>query len=655
MFWWELKRRFYEHRWLLSEIGLFFLMAIVLTWPVILSPSTIALGSDHGDGMKHLWTLWWMRSSVWDDGQFPFFTDSINYPTGMDLYPIEPLNGLLVCFFPWANVVSLSNFLIIFNLTLTGIAGAWFGRLISGSRWGGVTSGILIEGSAVMAFFVHVGVGELSHLWWIPLGLGCLIKARETQEWKWFLLVSASLIGAIFSCFYLGFFLALSVLIWSIATIWAGRDTPMLFLKYVVAAGIAIMVVLPLTKSFSSSYKVGGEIDEKITLTQYMMEDHGQPDTDNQANHRLDPKQIIQWQRTIKDPRGENERSGPNPQFDQMRAYSGGRYIGFMTIGLGLLGLIMRPKKAIPFLIIAGVGTALACGSYFVYNGEEVVLGTVQNRQGQEEDVRVAMPFFWLNRILGYYAEPLNFPPRFLAMTVVGFAGMAALAIRNWKLFLLVPLTVIEIGNGQMLDWPWATFQPRETSVLKQLRGIDDRAIVDLGVLARSDQQNRKTALSAQIAHGKKTNTIPIERIECFARDGVHFAKGLEFFNNFVSLYNATAENPAKSFSSNISDYRGDMALLQEAGFGWIVVHNIQGIENERPSLPRSIYNSLNSLLGKPHIDTPGIGVWEIPEVSYTEQELEKWKAKHAADIKLVSRTEKTNCRPDGGMGRQLR
>ena len=45
------------------------------------------------------------------------------------------------------------------------------------------------------------------------------------------------------------------------------------------------------------------------------------------------------------------------------------------------------------------------------------------------------MPIFWLNRALGYIAEPLNFPIRFLAMTAVALAGMASLALRPKVVF----------------------------------------------------------------------------------------------------------------------------------------------------------------------------------------------------------------------------
>ena len=188
MFLWELERKLRNFSWKFAfwELLGAFVLALALTWPVPVDLSGSALGSANADGMKHLWTLWWMRASVWEYGTFPFDTELINYPMGMELYPIEPLNGLISLFLPGLNLVALSNILAIVNMTLTGFIGAWFGRILSGNRWGGVAAGALLEGSSVMAFFVHVGVGELNHLWWLPLGLGCLVKARRTQEWWWF-------------------------------------------------------------------------------------------------------------------------------------------------------------------------------------------------------------------------------------------------------------------------------------------------------------------------------------------------------------------------------------------------------------------------------------------------------------------------------------
>ena len=597
---WELRKWLRANKWLLAEVLGAFLIAVALTWPMVLHPSQSALGSPDADGMKHLWTLWWMRASIWDYGDFPFSTDLINYPQGMDLYPIEPLNGLVSLFFPWMALTTLSNMLVLMNITLTGIAGAWFGRVLSGSRWGGITTGLLLQCSSVMAFFVHVGVGELNHLWWLPLGLGCLLKARKTLDWSWFIALSLCLIGAMLSCFYLGFFLAMSVLLWSVLTIWAKRRTPRLLLQYIVAASLAIMVVLPVTRSFSGSYKSGSIPD--VSLSSYMFENHGQPITDP-PSARLELQQLVEWNRKTE---GRKE-----------AAYGGGRYVGLFTLGLALIGLIRRPKEALPWLAVAIVGIVFACGSYFTLNGEEI----------RSNGIRLVMPSFWLNRILGYYAEPLNFPVRYMSMTAVALSAMAGLAVRNWKWSLVVPVAVLEIVLFQMLAWPWQTFAPREAEALAQLQGVDDKALIDLALVARSDMENRYNALSTQIVHGKKINGVPLERIEFFARDGFYFISSLSLFVDLKPIY----ENRGGSLNK---DYRSDLAILQDAGFGWILVSYRTGAEQ----LPSGIVDEMSRLCGTAHVRTRGMAVWKLPEVTYTSEELVGWKALHMQAIQKLER-----------------
>lgn len=600
MYFWEIRRWFKKNKVFFYEVLGAIVLALILTWPMVLQPSTAALGSQDADGMKHLWTLWWMRSSVWDYGSFPFATDLINYPTGMDLYPIEPLNGFIALLLPWMNLIALSNFLAFVNISLTGIVGCWFGRVLSGSRLGGVVSGALLECSSVMAFFVHVGVGELNHLWWLPLGLGCLIKARRTLNWRWFLALALCLVGAMLSCFYLGFFLAFSVLIWSVLTIWASKDTPRLLFFYILAAALSISVVLPITRSFSNSYKSGNI--PNVSLQSYMFENHGQPITDP-PSARLELQQLVQPNR--------------KPQDRKEAAYSGGRYVGVLSLFLAVLGLIRRPKDALPWLAVGVVGILFACGSYFTLNGAEI----------KSNGIRLVMPSFWLNRILGYYAEPLNFPVRYLAMTAVAISGMASLAIKNWKWALVAPAAIIEVLLLQMLVWPWQTFSPREASVLKKLQGIDDLALIDYSLVARSDMENRYNALSTQIVHGKKINGVPLERIEFFARDGFYFIGSLKLFRDLKPIY----ENRGGTLGT---DYRPDLAILQDAGFGWLLVSYRHGSEQ----IPSNIVQQLSNLCGKPYVLSSGIGVWRLPLVEYTPDELTLWKKLHQAQITKLRR-----------------
>jgi len=587
-------------------------LSAALTWPMARQPYAAALGSVHADGMKHLWTLWWMKASVWDHGQFPFQTDLVNYPVGMDLYPIEPLNGIVAVALPWMGVVGLSNLLVFINMTLTGLAGAWFGREVADSRLAGFVAGTLIEGSAVMAFFVHVGVGELWHLWWLPLGLGCLLRARRTMAWPWFFALSACLVGALLSCFYIGFFLAVSVALWALMTLWNGWRTPPLLLRYAVAASLSLAIVLPVIKSFSTSYR-SGDIPE-VGLQSYLFDDHGQPITDP-PSARVELAQLVT--------------PGREPQRREDKAYGGGRYLGWLVIGLGLVGVIREPRKGLPWLAIAGIGVVMATGSYLTADGEAVLSGGSS---------RIRMPIFWLNRLLGYVAEPLNFPVRFLAVTVTALAALGALAVKRWPwLALLAPLAVVEITWGQMLDWPWARFAPRDARALIPMQELEDRAIIDLALAVRSDQENRFSALGTQIRHGKQLNAIPLERIEFFARDGVHFVKATQIVQDLTPLYNNTG-------GQLDGDYRADFAVLRDAGFSWILVAYRNGSEH----LPSQLVVEMDRTFGEAVIRDTGLGVWEIPAVEHTEPELEGWKAQHAATVQQIERL-------DPGMGRPLR
>ncbi len=586
--------------------GLSLVLAIVLTWPMVLRPGQAALGHVHADGMKHLWTLWWMQASVWSEGSFPFATQLINYPIGMDLYPIEPLNGLVAVALPFLDVVTLSNLLVLINMTLTGAVGMWFGKEVSGSRLGGLMAGLLLEGSSVMAFFVHVGVGELNHLWWLPLGLGTLLRARKTMAWPWFLALSGCLVGAMLSCFYLGFFLAMSVALVASATLWAGRDTPKLLARYAVAASLAIGVVYPVTQSFAGSYK-SGDVPE-VGLRSYVLEEHGQPITDP-ASARLEVQQLLTPGRT--------------PAKREEAAYGGGRYIGFVVFVLALVGLVRNPRKAAPWLLVGGVGVLFALGSFLTVDGQPVTSG----------GARLRLPLVWLNRLLGYVAEPLNFPVRFLAVTVTAMSALASLALRMDRpslkqlgLVLLVPVALVEVGMGQMLDWPWASFAPRDASVLEPLRDAEDLAVIDLALVVRADHENRWNALSTQIVHGKRTQAVPIERIEYFARDGYWFIRSLALFRDLQPLY----ENKPVKLDE---DYRRDLAIVRDAGFGWVVVSYRSGAEY----LPRALVMEMNKLFGQPVVQGRGLAAWKVPQVQVTDAELQAWRVEHLKRVKQLS------------------
>jgi hypothetical protein len=591
-------------RWWMA--GLWFVtVTVVLTWPTVIQPGTAALGSPKADGMKHLWTLWWMRASVWREGSFPFNTTLVNFPKGMDLYPIEPLNGLVAIGAPFIDIILLSNLLVMVNLFATGMVGCWFGRLLTdGNRLAGLAAGTVLLTGSVTAFFVTVGVGELTHLWWLPLGLGLLIKALKTDSWKAWAWVAMSMVGAVLSCFYLGFFLGCAVGVICAYQLLVSSDRFAQFKRMAFAAGLLLVIVLPIGRVFALSY-AAPEFDRDPALV-HIFAEKGQQVTDSLGS-RLDPAQLFAYGRVA--------------TTEHEQGYGGGRYLGAIVCLLALVGLIRRPREALPWLLVALMALWFSMGSYLTMGGEEIKLTASGSR--------VRLPMLWLNRLLELIAEPVNFPVRFLALVLMAQAALVALAVeRSWGkwLTILVPLGAIEISAGQLISWPWPVLQIPQTWALERLAQHPGRAVLDVGLTLQADASNRALALAGQMSHQHPTNTVPLERIEFFAREGYTLGRSMHLVDDINGLY--YHEDPR----GMQDDYREDLTMLKEQGFDILLISTKDG----RRNIPERAFQALRQLCGEPIADGPGGVAWEIRPVqpAPTPRELEVWRQNLAQRIK---------------------
>jgi hypothetical protein len=583
----------------------FAICVCVLTWPVVIQPAASALGSSKADGMKHLWTLWWMRASVWREGEFPFSTHLVNWPVGMDLYPIEPLNGMVSVAVPFVDIVLLSNLLVLANLFATGMVGSWFGRLLTeGNRVAGLAAGTVLLGSSVATFFVTVGVGELTHLWWLPLGLGLLLKALRAPTWRAWAGVSMSMVGAVLSCFYLGFFLGLAVGVVCAWTLVMSPDRVLLFKRMAFAAGLLTLIVLPIGRVFAISY-AAPTFDRDPPLT-HVFAEKGQQVTDSLGS-RLDPTQLLAY--------------GRRPTTGHEQGYGGGRYMGLVICLLALVGVVRRPREAAPWVLVALMALCFSLGSYLTLGGAELKLAST--------GARVRLPMLWMNRILELIAEPVNFPVRFLALVVMAQSALVALAVgRTWGkwLTILVPLGAVEIAAGQLIAWPWPVLEIPKTWALERLAQHPGRAVLDIGLTLQADASNRALALAGQMSHQHPTNTVPLERIEFFAREGYTLGRAFHMVDDIDGLY--YHEDPR----GMAEDYRADLTMMSEQGFDILLISTRDGHRN----IPERAFQALKALCGEPIADGPGGVAWEIKPVypAPTERELEIWRKDLVVRIK---------------------
>ncbi|MEC7241173.1 MAG: hypothetical protein VXW32_08025 [Myxococcota bacterium] len=598
-----------DRRWLLKLAAISVLLSVLLTWPGVLHLNEEVIGSPDADGGKHFWTLWWIKHNVVVLGSIPHQTTLVNFPEGMALYPIEPLNGLGVSLLFFLPLVLATNLLALLNMSLTGLFGGLLGKALTGSKEAGLVCGILLQSSAFSMFTLHAGVGELQHLWWLPLCFLLWHSLRSRLQWRYSFGLGLALAGATLSCFYYGLFAGFGVAVLSLSTIWAGRKTPKLLLQYAVSAGLGLAIVLPVSSQFASSFGEGEP--PRVGLMTYVTDgSHGQPVTDP-PSARLQLSDLVQ----------SADRSSASRE---KIAYGGGRYLGLPALLLGLVALVLVPKKMLPWFLVGITGVVFGLGSYLVSGGEVATTAA---------GARYEMPFLFLNRALGYLVEPVNFPVRFLALTATALAVAGAWAstcrLRGFPLgtaaICLALLNALAVQWGQMIPRPMPRFTPPSYPALQSLES-DFGPLVDLTQAMRSDPETRVASQTAQLVHRQPIQSVPIERIEKFAESGQVWVKALPLVQWLVSV---DGRNRIP-FDGDPEASQG-FALLRDRGFEGLLFLGA----GSKPVNP-DVHRVLTDLLGNPNTGDDRSAVWRLPDIPYSEEELEQLRTQHLQRVKAL-------------------
>ena len=551
---------------LVQSVGL----AVALTWPLVPSFFERAIGRDDTDTPKHLWTLWWMRHEVWD-GTPGLTTRWTNFPDGMPLYPIEPLNGVFAALLP-IEPVPLSNLLALLHVVLLGACAGWLGREVAGTRIGAHVASALAQVCAFTAFSLEVGVGELRQSWWIPLGLAILVRARRTEAPRWFVALAVVMAGAVVACFYHGLFLALAVSVWALCTLRLRRA---LLLRYALAAGLALLLALPVVRGFAGSY--GSDAGADPAAASFSI--------DRYTGASVSVEQLFT----------------PSTRDGSRRRYDGGRYLGLVTLALAAIGVAAAPRRAGPWVAVFGVSLVLSLGQVLVWRQAPVLVG----------GMNLGLPLAPLNDLLARVGEPLNFPARFLAPGMVALAVLGALATR-WRLaLLLVPLAAADTLLNDESPWPRDTTALPDMSALAGAGGSG--AVADLGIVATPEPAMRNRAIAAQLVLARPMSAVPIERLSAWSSSGDRWLRALPIVRTLATLTTG-APVPADA------DWRADLWLLRDRGFDRLLLaHRATGIDFRTKDL-------LTAACGPP-VEAPQATLWTVPEVQAGEAEVSRWRA----------------------------
>lgn len=156
------------------------LLALIYARSVLLHLGDGVIGGD-GDGFENLWNNWWVKKSLLDLHQSPFFTNYIYYPTGVSLryHTLNPFDGLVTM--PFSLLLGFAptlNVFFIISLVASVFCAFLLLRDLVGNSWAAFAGAALYTyaNEHVVAFFSQ-GQSEKLSMEWLPLYLFFAFRA----------------------------------------------------------------------------------------------------------------------------------------------------------------------------------------------------------------------------------------------------------------------------------------------------------------------------------------------------------------------------------------------------------------------------------------------------------------------------------------------
>ncbi len=184
-------------------LGLYFLLTLVLTYPLVLQFTSHVVG-DGGDDPGLAWNLWWVPHAILDLNTNPIYTDAMFFPVGLNLgfYTLTYLNAFLAIPFQFAfGLVPAANLNLIFSFTLCGFGMSllvtyllkqnslldihspeWISNKESIIFLSAFIAGLVYAFSANKFLYAALGQYNIASSQWIPFYILFLLKIFNTPK-----------------------------------------------------------------------------------------------------------------------------------------------------------------------------------------------------------------------------------------------------------------------------------------------------------------------------------------------------------------------------------------------------------------------------------------------------------------------------------------
>lgn len=446
------------------------LLALLITGPAALRPTTTLLGSPDVDVWNHAWGPWYFLASA-QAGSLPWETRLLAAPDGGVLWFIDPLLGLIGA--PLAAVIGVAA---TWNLLMTlavafGSYGAWrFAEALGAppqARW---VASAALAGSAWLSCELHNGISEAVNLGPMALALAATAEALAAPPGArpWVKVGLGVGLSAIVSP-YLGLATGACVLVRALGAwrwAWAAALTALL---------VAAPTVAALRAQLQHPFAIIKHPPEMNALLA--------------AHNAVDPRAFVA-------PLGFRSVDLSAEGFEHSP------YLGFVALALGAWGVWGAARRG-PLLAWAAAGLAcavLALGPYLYWEGAFVEL----------DGRKLMLPWAFVQSVIPGLA--ITHPLRLAAPTLAVTAALAALGAARLgpRAIWLAPVV---LADGLLLSgapWPVAVSPAEIPSVYDELTP-GDGVVLDLPTDAGTTMSTSRY-LYYQTAHGHPIPYAPDAR-----------------------------------------------------------------------------------------------------------------------------------------------
>lgn len=232
-------------------LGLYLLLALAFTWPV-LSTATTAIIGDGKDGWQDTWEIWWMNRAM-STGVMPYHFATLYAPDGVTnfLHSLNPVEIWLALPAFWASGAILAfNVACWTALVLTAFGGYLLARDLTGSRASGFVGGLAI-GFAPHQFGQLLSHMDVAAIQFFVLGVWTFYRSLSSEGRRsvvWALWSAACVTAAVLSHPYtwISLIIVMAILAIGWPAFGSRRQWWRSLTKFALAIAVGLLVASPL-------------------------------------------------------------------------------------------------------------------------------------------------------------------------------------------------------------------------------------------------------------------------------------------------------------------------------------------------------------------------------------------------------------------------